>query len=166
MDVQGEQWSYRLNELVARAIDQGVLAQLIAARRLLEGREDTLGYLPGVTLTPRQGSGRTAAETDVLAIMAGRVVIGECKTSSRLSDQEMTRMGTLARLFECSRVLITSTSRFENRDELTQRLEGLCAPALVVVWEQDQLFDVELYPDFHQQTPKDYLEGLPWRLSR
>lgn len=75
-------------------------------------------------------------------------------------------MGTLSRLFECSRVLITSTAQFANRETLTQKLQESCAPAQVVVWEGDQLFDVELYPDFRKQSPKDYLEGLPWRLSR
>src|SRR5205823_4893659 len=91
LDVNTLHWSYRINELIADGIDQGVLPHLLATRRInawARGSDaDLLGFLPGLSLEPKSEGGPPRIEVDLFAMKAGRIIIGECKrTGAELED--------------------------------------------------------------------------------
>lgn len=69
---------YRLNSLVDRAADQGVIPHLFAVAQLQAANSQT-HVLPGVEFTLGDGASR---EVDLYGIHGGRVVAGEAKTKA------------------------------------------------------------------------------------
>lgn len=67
---------YRLNALIDRAFDQGVIAHLFIAQQLLTEDPDSF-FLLGIDVETRSGP----AEVDLYGCFQGRVVVGEIKTS-------------------------------------------------------------------------------------
>jgi hypothetical protein len=67
---------YRLNALIDRASDQGVLAHLVTIAALNRLAQDCY-ILPGVDLSFPDGTG---GEVDLLGLFKGRVIAGEVKT--------------------------------------------------------------------------------------
>ena len=68
---------YRLNSLIDRAVDQGVLPHLLTREALL--RDGSEGYLyPGVQVTIED----VAAEADLFGVVNSKVVSGEVKSSA------------------------------------------------------------------------------------
>ncbi len=76
--------AYRLNGVVDRAADHGVLPHLLVIAALT--RDEPLSYLlPGTDLTFADGQ---TPEVDIFGIWGGRVLAGEVKTSSNEFDTE------------------------------------------------------------------------------
>lgn len=163
-------WSYRLNELVAQAIDQGVLAHLIAVRRVRSWGGwggNLLGYVPGVEFIPVAGSKRRAIEVDLLWIAGGRVIIGECKMSTRLSGEEVERLSVLARLLNCSRLIFaTPAAAFDDQDQHLRRAQSAGAPARVEFWSAGDLVDCFFDSGRSRHEPADYLERVARWIDR
>jgi len=70
---------YRLDSLVDRASDQGVLPHLLAVAALIR-LDDRTRLLPGVDVTFSDGS---SGEVDLAGVHAGKVIAGEVETKSR-----------------------------------------------------------------------------------
>lgn len=163
-------WRYRLNEAIARAVDQGVLPHLLAARRMLgwivEDHGDFLGFFPGVVLQSQEdGEGPQSMEVDLFAIKAGRVILAECKqTGTRLAVEEVERFATIGRILNCSRILYATVTEFGESAAL-QRAREVSAPAVVEVWDRDDLIDVWPGADGRTATARDYLIAAGARLT-
>ena len=87
---------YRLNALIDRASDQGVLPHLLA-RAALQKLDDTSLVLPGADLRFPDGS---RLEVDLVGVLRGKVVAGEVKTSGDAFSR-----GQLERDFRLSKQL-------------------------------------------------------------
>lgn len=135
-------WTYRLNELYARAYDQGVLLHLLVAyqrsQRFGWEEHSSLGFYPGVDVLP-SGSQSRPAELDYAEVKEGRLVIGECKVDgSRFGQDEAKRLATLANELHCSRVVLGTATRFPRT--VTRYLGTLLCCRLDVM-ERGDLFD-------------------------
>lgn len=85
---------YRLNALVDRASDQGVLPHLLVVS-VLRHRDSRMHLLPGVDVWFADG---TRAEVDLFGVHAGHVVAGEVKTSAaRVTADQIERDVELSR---------------------------------------------------------------------
>jgi hypothetical protein len=103
---------YRLNALLDRASDVGVLPHVVmeAALRQKFG-EDDVANLPGVDLTLQGGAKR---EADCLALIRARVWLGEAKTqSSAFTDAQIERDLTLADAVGADTYLMTCLNGLE-----------------------------------------------------
>jgi hypothetical protein len=105
----GPSLCYRLNGLVDRASDQGVLPHLLAAAAL-EKRDPRTYLLMGVDVRFSDGH---SAEVDLFGLHGGRIVAGEAKTSpAEFSIDQLqrdvdlsVRLGARAHLVACPRSL-------------------------------------------------------------
>ncbi len=153
------EWRYRLNEIVATAIDQGALPHIIASKRLIE--MGAFGFLPGLLLSPSERGGPPPIETDLLSISEGRVMVGECKASGReLSSREVDRFATLGKALNCSRIIYATPTTFEDIALVIQRATEVSAPIHVEVWERADLLDRLYGQGGQQRTPVQCLEDL------
>jgi len=79
---------YRLNSLVDRVADQGVIPHLFAVASLRVSSAQT-HMLPGVECTLSDG---TSSEVDLYGVHEGRVVAGEAKTKAKdFTEEQITR---------------------------------------------------------------------------
>jgi hypothetical protein len=79
LDARGEpRLHYRLNSLLARASDQGVLVHLLAAAKLID-RDPTTHMVLGADIL--DSAGATLGEVDILAVSGTDVLSGEAKSS-------------------------------------------------------------------------------------
>lgn len=170
LGVRALNWSYRLNELVAHAVDQGVLPQLLAGRRLAREnwnflREDFLGFTVGLELEAIDSS--SECEVDVFAINAGRVILCECKAQGRsLADKDIIRDADLAARFRSPRVVYATVTRFDDVQDLLEKARELNADREVQVWQRDDLLDVRLDSEQpHAMTADKYLRTIASRCS-
>lgn len=171
--LQQLQWRYRLNEVVARAVDQGVLPHLHAvgymrawANAPSAGRE-LLGVLPGARLEPLPKSGRDSIEVDFIAIKAGRIIVGECKAAGgELSEAEVVRFAALGRHFNCSRIAYATPTDFGSIPEIIARARAASAPTHIEVWESGHLLDVDPAVGASSSSPEEYLETVARHLRR
>jgi hypothetical protein len=166
------QWRYRLNEVMARAVDQGVLPHLLATRRMsvwAKGLDpDLLGFLPGVVFRPLSGGEPGEIEVDLLAIKAGRIIVGECKEQGgTLQRPEVDRFAALGRLLACSRIIYATPTTFADAAETIEHARATSSPAHVEVWQAEELLDVSvaLGLEARRPTPSDYLAAMVLRLS-
>lgn len=161
-------WSYRINELVARAVDQGVLPHVLACRTFVSWGQSVdsslLGFLPGVSFRPRDG-GAGEIEVDLLAVMGGRAIVGECKASGFLEEREVERLAGFARSLNCSRLIYASPKSFDGSADLLERATQLTPEIQVEVWDGEALFDAGLEEVSAQERPKQGLERLARMLS-
>jgi hypothetical protein len=156
-------WRYRLNELVARAYDQGALVHLLMAYQRtgpsLPG-DEVLGFYPGIQ---GEASDGTQHEFDWVEIRGGSLYVGECKVNAaELDEQQAENLASTAVRLNCAQLLIGS---------LDGALRGEAAAALsrhygdaVVVYGRPQLLDRNPW-DTDQQSPSDYIEAVSRRLS-
>ena len=99
---------YRLNALVDRAADQGVIPHLFAAAILINQEPQTF-LLPGIDLIFRDGAKR---EVDLYGITGGKVVVGEAKTDpARFDLKQLERDIELSALLAADTHLVVSTGR-------------------------------------------------------
>ncbi len=156
-------WRYRLNEVVAQAIDQGVLPHLLALRRMRDW-PDLLGFLPGVTFTPREGNTPPPREADLFAVKGGRIIVGECKESgSELAERDIDRIAELSDLFGCSRVIYATPTDFSGVAALEQATSRGGA-ARVEIWQGQDLLDVNAAGS-RRYDPPEYLAHIVPRLA-
>lgn len=157
-------WRYRLNEVVARAVDQGALPHLLVLCSLMErygGRDgELLGALPGVDFRPIDPAGPSQLEADVIAFVAGRVLVAECKaTGASLTSKDIEKTLNLARRLGASTAVFATTTEFDDKGEIAKLFR---APTglLVEFWERSQLLDPWRYLDRPAPSPSDYLTGV------
>lgn len=157
-------WRYRLNEVVARAVDQGALPHLLVLCGLTErygGRDGgLLGSLPGVDFVPVEPADRRQREADVVAIVAGDVFIAECKaTGSWLTSHDVEKTLDLARRLGASTAIFATTTAFDEEGEAAELLR---APAgmQVALWDRRRLLDPWHYPDRPAPSASDYLTDI------
>lgn len=138
-------WRYRLNELVARGIDQGVVVHLLAVHRILQFRSTSrgglLGVFPGVELKPEGVSSQQPTEVDLFVIYAGRTIVGECKASDSLSEHQALQTAETARLFDCSRLIFASATDFASSQGFIERVRAAAPQQVVETWTAADLFD-------------------------
>lgn len=103
---------YRLNALLDRASDVGVLPHVVMEVALRQKfGEDQVANLPGVDLTLQGGAKR---EADCLALIQARVWLGEAKTqSSAFTDAQIERDMTLAQAVGADTYLMTCLNGLE-----------------------------------------------------
>jgi hypothetical protein len=154
-------WRYRLNETIARAVDQGQLPHLLAVNRMLAWRHDDraplTGVLPGVVLSPRDAAGPEAIEVDIFAIKGRRVIVGECKRGGdRITDRTIDRIAAAAQRLNCSRVVFATASRFDDAAVPLERAREVILPSAIEIWDQAALFDC--WNAGRQDDPVEYLQ--------
>jgi len=111
----GPQLHYRLNALVDRAADQGVIPHLFATAVLTNQDAQTF-LLPGVDLT-LSGSTRKS-EIDLYGVTGGKVVAGEAKTNPAwFNSEQLERDVELSALLEADTHLVVSTGRVAEATE-------------------------------------------------
>lgn len=179
LDLDKSQWAYRVNELYAHGQDQGATAHLIAMYNLyLLNQLDAssaLGYYPGICLRGRQGASVPSSdiEIDLVAIIDGRLIVAECKESGEmLTEQEVSKMISIANYLRCSRLLFITTTSFPQADRLFLKAKETCT-ARMEWWGGEDVLDLdtsELLGFRKEQTEpeekaKQYLEWLSRRLS-
>ena len=110
----GPQLHYRLNALVDRAADQGVIPHLFADAILTNQNPQTF-LLPGIDLT---FGDNTKKEVDLYGITDGKVVAGEAKTNPAWFDPEqLERDIELSALLAVDTHLVVSTGRVPEATE-------------------------------------------------
>lgn len=156
-------WRYRLNELYARAFDQGVLVHLLvayhrAAERFLP--DPLFGLYPGVDL--RQQGAETSREVDYAEIANAKLVIGECKAkASRFDNDEAAKLSSLATQLDCEQVVVATASGTVAPEILDLMNRSLRAE--VRSYGETDLFDKEPWSDA-PLSPDEYLEKVVKRL--
>jgi hypothetical protein len=157
------QWTYRINTLVAKAQELGLMPHLLTLSYYINalgygrssfGLEKITGCFPGIKLLAKQGEQVpfNEIEIDVAFIRNGQLVIGECKTHGReLSEQEVVRYITLAVRMKCAGIVFSALDNFLELDLSTQQLASE-SPIPVTFLTGDELFDQ--YP-----SKIIYLEG-------
>ena len=114
---------YRLNGLVDRASDQGVLPHLMAKAALLACDNPTY-LLMGVDVQLKDG---TAAEVDLFGVHGGKVVAGEAKTSSsEFSPEQLRRDIKLSQRLGADLHLLVSPNPIS--DQVVGRAQRLVQP--------------------------------------
>ncbi len=139
-------WRYRLNETIAKAVDQGQIPHLLAVNRMLAWRQDSraplFGLLPGVVLSPHDSSGPEAIEVDLFAIKGRRIIIGECKRGGdRITDRTVDRFAITAHRLECSCVVFATASHFDDDALALVRAREVIKPAVIETWDRAAMFD-------------------------
>lgn len=161
------QWRYRLNELVAQGVDQGVLPHLLAVRHLTtqyRGRDSALlGLLPGVDFLPLDqlaSSGRQQGEADLVAIVDGRMLLAECKRSgSELRDDDIDKTLWLASQFDNSIAVFATPTDFSKASDAVDYLERNRTNAIVEMWEGRDLLDPQSDASEYLSDLVDWLRG-------
>jgi len=137
LDVDNVQWSYKANQLIARAFEQGVMPHLLtifASWHPWSFGGQTLGFFPGVDLSWTGSAaspiGRRQAELDFLEICDGRLIVGECKVDgNRITAKEIDLYMSLARVLDCSKVVFSTCTELteETKRTIEARTKGTSA---------------------------------------
>jgi len=88
-------WQYELDEVVFQAVSRDVRAPILTLDRLRGDSRDLL-FVPERDV--RDGDGQLVAEVDVWAIVDGRLIVGEAKTTDRLASGNLGEERTTGRL--------------------------------------------------------------------
>ena len=121
-------WKYRINQLLASAIDQGALPQAFAAFDLdLWGRSGSQAYVfPNVILQDAK-TGKHVAEVDLLGFKDGEWLAAECKTWGDAIQSELESLRqVLSRLGGGTLLLVRASTASKECDEFVDR---------VMVWD-------------------------------
>ena len=114
---------YRLNALVDRAADQGVIPHLFAAA-VLTNQDPGTFLLPGIDLILPDGAKR---EVDLYGITGGKIVAGEAKTNPAwFNPKQLVRDIELSALLAADTHLVVSTGRVseDTEDQARQLAEA------------------------------------------
>lgn len=124
---------YRLDALVDRCSDQGVLPALMVIQTLTR-REDHVHLLPGVTAQLRDGD---FGEVDVIGTVGAKVVAGEVKTSpGRLTPAEVKKSVTRSKAFGADVHVIAAVGAI--KDDKRALATDLSEAAGMEAWVLDQ----------------------------
>lgn len=108
-------WSYRLNELLAKGRDQGVLPHLLAIWRSVRERGPNtglMGWHPGLEILGID-SNQSLREIDVFGIDQGRISIGECKVNGpTLHAEEIGHLASVGRELGAEQLLFATLTEF------------------------------------------------------
>ena len=153
-------WRYRLNELYARAFDQGVLPHILLAYQRaymnLPSEGAVLGFYPGVEVS--NDSGEDAHEIDYAEVRSGRLLIGECKVSgSELRKDEADKLVSLASSLKCDELIIATVASPVGKQIKARMERGLISD--VTLYESGDLFDKRPYRD-DGESPEEYLSRV------
>ena len=156
-------WRYRLNELYARAFDQGVLPHILLAYQRaymnLSSEDALLGFYPGVEVS--DDSGEVAREIDYVEVRSGRLIIGECKVSgSELREEEADKLVSLANALRCHELVI-ATIASPPEQQIVESVERALIPDLTL-YEGSDLFDRHPLGD-QAESPEVYLSRVARR---
>jgi len=147
-------WQYRINELYAKAYDQGVLPHLLTIYASYDpypppSRPSSLGFHPGLKIKALDDSAAPATgiremEFDFTEIVDGRLIIGECKTEgSQLDPGTVERFVTIGNHLNCSRLVFSTLTDFEairrDLDDARDKFKGV-----IDLFERSHLLDVLL----------------------
>lgn len=161
-------WRYRLNELVGQAVDQGVLPHLLAMRHLVtqhqSSRSTLLGLLPGVDFAGvdhQEGTEYSRNEVDLVAILAGRILVGECKrTGAELSIDDVQKTMRLAERFEHPLVVFATPTSFEQATKAMTEIQTRRGDIQVQIWEAPDMLDPRPHTHMTQADPIEYLTNI------
>ena len=136
----GASWRYRINQLLASALDQGILQEVLAARDMdlqLPLRSRTYMF-PNVILTDMQ-TGDDVVEIDLFGFADGEWVAAECKAWGNATQSELGDLrGILERLGGGRLQLVRASTASEECDGLVDR---------VVLWDYDPTREKLVAPD-------------------
>jgi hypothetical protein len=137
-DKSGVSIFYRLDSLVDRASDQGVIPHLLTIAELSR-RCPRSWFLPGVDVW--FASEETNKEADIVGIYDGQLVVGEVKTSgSEFTDPELTKdVDVCHRLGADKFVMAATDSIADDRQSTARRLCEGSGIELVVLTATDLL---------------------------
>ena len=129
---QNALWRYRVNQLLASALDQGVLQQALAAYDMdLSGPFRSRTYMfPNVVLVDIP-TGQHEAEIDLLGFEDGEWIVVECKAWSDVTETELdARRRILDRLGGGRLQLVRASTASDECDGLVDR---------VVIWDYEPI---------------------------
>ncbi|MBL7165795.1 MAG: hypothetical protein ISS55_04845 [Dehalococcoidales bacterium] len=160
-------WQYRVNELYARGLDQGVIDHLLLMNAvhlrwqsegpaLLGYAGDVavpevqgavvMGYYPGVEIHALQdgvakATGIAHMELDLVAVKDERLVVAECKgLGEELSEEQAMKYVTLANHVGCSRIMFMTHKEFSQDTPLRNKCESTSSAA-IEWWSRDMVLD-------------------------
>ena len=129
---EGAAWRYRVNQLLASAIDQGVLQQVLAAYDMDVWRPSgSRSYMfPNVILTETQ-TGAHLREVDLLGVANGEWLAAECKAGGDATESELEELRHLLnRLGGGSLLLVRASTATPACDGLVDR---------VLIWDREPI---------------------------
>ena len=129
---QDASWRYRVNQLLASALDQGVLQQVLAAHDMdLKFPLASRTYMfPNVILADTRTGGHVA-EIDLLGFEDGEWIVAECKAWGDATQSELEeRRGILDRLGGGYLQLVRASTASEECDWLVDR---------VLIWDYEPI---------------------------
>ena len=118
-------WRYRVNQMLASALDQGLLQQLLAAHDMdLRNRSRSRSYVfPNVILVDMDTS-EHVAEIDLFGFQDGEWLAVECKARTDATESELVAIrDILNRLGGGCLQLVRASTASEEQDELVDRVE-------------------------------------------
>jgi hypothetical protein len=157
-------WKYRINELVAQSVDQGILPHLLAIRHYLDSRwrdEDAmLGFHPGLLFTPIDSSDGNPIEADIVIVDNGEIILGECKAMGQeiSLDDDIAKLSKLAQSLRASSVIIATPTEFP--DTIHSNLDAHPIAAQLMRWERPDMLDPRVHPDASSPAPEEYLRNV------
>lgn len=103
-------WSYRLNELIARALTyHGVVPVVWTLGKLLAGSRTSFLYIPGLELYKSWEDTQNLAEVDIACISDGRLLIGEVKSAaSEFSNNDLEKLEVVTRAVKADCVVLSA----------------------------------------------------------
>jgi hypothetical protein len=138
-------WTYRLNELIGQAVDQGVLPHLLALNKLArvdETENAILTVSPSLKFNSLEGCDSKEIDVDLLTIREGRLIVGECKASAgSITSKEIDRFSDLCKQLGCSRVIYAVAADGAPDPDLLRHAIEVSAPTVVQWWTADDLFN-------------------------
>lgn len=157
-------FSYRASHLLLRMLDADVLTHLFAVRffaKLFDGFSEADGLVyggyPGVEVR-RPGGKSVMAEFDVVLVLAdGRLILGECKTSSRgLSEDSLKRLWALADDIGAAMTFVATLDRASDCPPVWRAGDGRKHVSLTA----EHLFDISPVSLLNGPEPLDWREGF------
>ena len=146
---QDASWRYRVNQLLASALDQGVLQQVLAAYAIdLRPPSKSRAYVfPNVILSDLRNGGHVA-EIDLFGFQDGEWLAAECKAWGSATKSEL---HALRRILDClgggRLYLVRASTSSAECDGMVDR---------VVIWDnelgQDHLIERDQLWDFLEET--------------
>ena len=128
----GASWRYRVNQLLASALDQGIVQQVLTAYDLGSLRFDgSRSYVfPNVTLQDT-ATGNDVVEFDLLGFLNGEWIGVECKSSDTATAAELGKLRQiLDRLRGGLLVLVRASTAEETSDHLADQ---------VLIWDREPI---------------------------
>lgn len=173
LDLASTQWNYRVNELYAKAHDQGVIPHLLTTYAswdpyTSESQPQTLGFHPGLVAKAPDDkvakvSGFREMEIDFVELVGGKLIIGECRRDGgHFSDRDAERYASLGRALGCSRLVFSTLTDF-SKSELVIALARRKFRGVVDTFTRRDLLDVRRGD---RLEPEEYLGWIAgWLFS-